>query len=477
MPDPPSAASNPHRHVIVLAAGLGTRLKSKRAKVLHRLCGKPLILHVLDKLKPLGAATTLVVIGHEAEAVKHLLEGEQVEFVLQEERLGTGHALLCAASQCEGLSGSLLVVYGDIPLIGSDTLAGMFDALEREDADEVVLTAEYEQPFGYGRIIRDSGGAAIDIVEEKDATPEQRAVREINTGIVCFNIPALLRGLPHLSPQNQAGEYYLTDMLRIIRRSGGKVVTTLSGNPDETWGVNTREELAAVEGRLRAELARKWMLAGVTILNPASVLIDPDVVIGSDTTIYPGVCLEGKTSIGEGCTIYGYCHLQDSVLGDNVVVDHCSVVRRSSIGAGTRVGPFAHVREHSAIACNARIGNFVEVKKSTVQDGAKAAHLAYLGDAEVGKNVNIGAGAITCNYDGVHKHKTVIEDDAFIGSDSQLIAPVAIRKGAYVAAGSTITKDVPEYSLGVTRGRQINRAGWALKKAKAREARRKEEGG
>jgi len=454
------------RHAVVLAAGKSTRFKSEKPKLLHQLCGKPLVCHLLDRLAALEVGRIVVVLGHGSESVREALSDYPVDFALQEDQLGTGHATMCAAPALKDLDGSVLVLYGDTPLISQDTLRRLFETREKEDADEVILTVETPDPQGYGRIVRDSDGAPARIVEEKDTSPEEKLIREINAGFVCFRISTLLRYLSSLSNQNAAGEYYLTDMLALLRERGRKVLTVPAASVLETMGVNSREELSRIESLLRAEIAARWMREGVTILNPATVYIDPEVTIGPDTVIYPGVFIEGKSRIGPRCTVHSGCHLLDAVLEENVVVDHCSVIRRSSVGQGTTVGPFAHLREHTSVGGNARIGNFVEVKKSTIGEGSKAAHLAYLGDASLGADVNIGAGTITCNYDGVHKNKTVIEDGVFIGSDSQLIAPVTIHRGAYVAAGSTITEDVPAESLAIGRGRQINKEGWVAEKGK-----------
>ncbi|MFB3905810.1 MAG: bifunctional UDP-N-acetylglucosamine diphosphorylase/glucosamine-1-phosphate N-acetyltransferase GlmU [Acidobacteriota bacterium] len=452
------------RHAVVLAAGKSTRFKSEKPKLLHKLCGKPLVCHLLDRLVALDVGRIVVVLGHGSESVHEALADYPVDFALQEEQLGTGHATMCATPALKDLEGSVLVLYGDTPLIAQETLARLYETRDREDADEVILTVETPEPQGYGRIVRDRQGMPARIVEEKDTSPEEKAIREINAGFVCFRLSTLLEHLPLLSNQNAAGEYYLTDMLALLRERGKKVVAVPALSVQETAGINSREELARIETLLRAEIAAKWMREGVTILNPATVYIDPDVTIGPDTLLYPGVFLEGKTQIGPRCIIHSGCHLSDAILEADVVVDHCSVIRKSSVGQGTTVGPFAHLREHTCVAGNARIGNFVEVKKSTIGEGSKAAHLTYLGDATLGKDVNIGAGTITCNYDGVQKNKTIIEDGVFIGSDSQLVAPVTIHTGAYVAAGSTITEDVPAESLAIARSRQVNKEGWVEKK-------------
>ena len=462
----PSNQKRPDRHALILAAGQGTRIKSALPKVLHPICGKPLIHHVLERLSSLDIRTTFLVLGHQAERVEKAVSGFAVEIVLQREQLGTGHAIMAAKPQLERLSGSLLVLYGDMPLIRGRELENLFRVRERENVDQVLLTAALDNPFGYGRILRDERGEAIDIVEEQEATSEQKLIKEVNTGLNCFKIESLLASLSQLSRNNRAAEYYLTDLLRILRSKGKKVAVLESSSPGDILGVNTREEMAVVEGKMRQEIARRWMLQGVTMLDPASVYIEPTVVIGRDTVLYPGVILEGQTVIGSGCTIRGFSHLSDATIEEGVVVDHCSVVRDSKVGAGSHVGPFAHLRANTVVAGSCRIGNFVELKNTRFGDSSKAAHLSYLGDTEAGSAVNIGAGTITCNYDGQHKHKTVIEDRAFIGSGSQLVAPVSIREEAYVAAGSSITEDVPPQSLGIARSRQINKPGWGKQRRK-----------
>ncbi|MDA2926202.1 bifunctional UDP-N-acetylglucosamine diphosphorylase/glucosamine-1-phosphate N-acetyltransferase GlmU [Acidobacteria bacterium AH-259-G07] len=466
------------RYALILAAGQSIRFKSLKPKVLHPLCGKSLICHVLDKLKGLNIERTFVVIGPDGDEVKSALGGYPVNFVSQSEQLGTGHAVMAAAPQLRDLRGSLLVLYADTPLIRTQTLRRLLKTREKHKADQVLLTTDYENPSGYGRIIRNEKGEAMDIVEEKDASAEQKAIREVNAGLNCFRIPSLLEALSQLSPANAAQEYYLTDILRILRNGGKKVVTISTDLPNEARGVNNREELSLVEINLRAQIARRWMLEGVTILNPSSVYIDESVELSPDAIIYPGVLLEGKTKVGAGCVIHSFCHLKDTVLDQEVMVDQCSVIRNSSIGKNTRVGPFAHLRDNTVIGPEARIGSFVEVKKSRIGKRTTAAHLSYLGDAEIGSQVNVGAGTITCNYDGIRKHKTVIEDQVFIGSDSQLVAPVTLHQGSYVAAGSSITEDVPEYALGIARARQINKEGWTRRRAgeqKKKEKRKKKE--
>ena len=461
---PHNPSKSAGRHAIVLAAGKGTRFKSSRSKVLHPLCGKPLLMHVLERLHQIGVQRTFLVVGPESQEVRQLAQGAPaqlgIEFIQQSEQLGTGHAVQMAAPDLDGLGGSLLVLYADTPLIRSSTLQQLVRLVEEEGADQALLTTHLEDPTGYGRILRSKNGQAQATVEEKDATADQRAITEVNSGFYCFKTESLLPALKRLGKRNRSGEYYLTDLLQIMRERGLKVETWTSAQPSETWGINDRMQLAEAEGLMRREIARRWMAQGVTMLDPCSVLIDSSVEIGQDAVLYPGVILEGRTRIGREAVVHAYCHLSDAEVGEGAVIDHCSVIRSSRVGARSQVGPFAHIRAGSRIGSNARVGNFVEVKKSRIDEGSKAAHLTYLGDAELGKGVNIGAGTITCNYDGVRKNKTVIEDHVFIGSNSQLVAPLKIGTGAYVAAGSTITESVPPGNLAIARSRQKNKPGW-----------------
>ena len=454
------------RHAIILAAGKSTRFKSDTPKIMHRLCGKHMMLHVLDKLQDLRIGKTFLLVNQVTKELMEVVSPYEVHFIEQTKQLGTGHALLTAASQLKSLTGILLVLCADTPLIRVKTLQQILETCETQNADQVVLTTSLNDPSGYGRILRDTNGKAIDIIEEKEISHEQATIHEINTGVICLKIPSLLEGLPHLTPSEQSGEYYLTDLFRILLDQGKKVTTLTTDYPDEALGVNNREQLSIVEMKLRNKIVQKWMLNGVTFLDPSSVYIDVSATIGSDTVIYPGVIIEGSSKIGTGCVVYGFSHLKNAILEDGVIVDHCSIIRDSSIGRQTRVGPFAHLRQNCIVGHESRIGNFVEVKQSQIGNKTKAAHLSYLGNAEIGNQVNIGAGTITCNYDGKQKHTTVIEDEVFVGSGSQLVAPVTLEKKAYIAAGSTITEDVPKQSLGVARQRQVNKLGWTNDKTK-----------
>jgi bifunctional UDP-N-acetylglucosamine pyrophosphorylase / glucosamine-1-phosphate N-acetyltransferase len=380
---------------------------------------------------------------------------------VQSPQLGTGHALLQAESALAGKSGTLLLLYADVPLLQPNTLTRLVDHHRAAKAAATVLTMELKEPYGYGRIVRDKKGQIARIVEERDASADHRKIREVNSGIYCFDLKPLFGALNQLATDNAQSEYYLTDLVSIYRQRRLRVETLRMDSPAELRGVNSRLDLAELGETLRARKNREVMLGGATLEDPATTYIDIDVAIGADTIVGPGVVLQGSTTIGEGCRIHAGCRLTNVTMGDRVTVLDHSVLADSRIGSGARVGPFSHIRPLSDVGEDAHVGNFVELKKTSMARGAKANHLAYLGDATIGAGANIGAGTITCNYDGVHKHPTVIEDGAFIGSDSQLIAPVRIGAGAYVAAGSSITKDVPADALAVARAHQHNRPGWA----------------
>jgi bifunctional UDP-N-acetylglucosamine pyrophosphorylase/glucosamine-1-phosphate N-acetyltransferase len=453
-------------HVVVLAAGKGTRMRSARPKVLHRLAGRPLIEHILSTTNQLDPASTTLVVGHGGDDVKAALaEWSGLEFVTQSPQLGTGHALLQAEPVLAGKSGTVLLLYADVPLLESSTLSRLVEAHHATKASITVLTTEPADPYGYGRIVRDGSNRVTRIVEERDASRDERRIREINSGIYCFALAPLFDGLNHLAADNAQEEYYLTDLVALYYRQRLAVETLRLDTPDELVGVNSRVDLAKVSALMRSRKNRELMLAGVTLEDPATTYIDDGVTVGRDTVIGPGVRLEGETSIGVNCEVRAGARLTAAVVGDGVTVLDRSIVVKSTIEAGASVGPFAHVRPGSMVREGARVGNFVELKKTTLGRGSKANHLAYLGDAVIGENVNVGAGTITCNYDGRKKHQTIIEDGVFIGSNSQLVAPVRIGRGAYVGAGSTITKDVPAGSLAIARGRQQNKEGWAERQA------------
>ena len=434
-----------------MAAGLGTRMKSKRAKVLHELGGAPLIAHVVRAAQALDPKTILVVIGHQAEEVEQAVldgVGELASFVVQAKQRGTGDAVESARNQLEHTDSLVLVLSGDVPLIKIETLRKFIEHHDNAGADCSILSVRLENPTGYGRIIRDESGAFQKIVEQRDANDEQRQVREINSGIYCFDSEELFRALRKVQPANDQGEYYLTDVAEIILRNGGKVSVYLHNDAREVSGINTRAELAEFENLIRRAAIRKLMLdVGVTFIDPSHAYISAEAQIGRDSIIYPNVTIEGKTIIGEGCVIRSGVRITNSRLGDAVVVKDHSIIVDSQIESNCAVGPFAHLRMNAVLEEKANVGNFVEVKKSRLKRGAKAMHLTYLGDATIGERTNIGAGTVTCNFDGKNKHETIIEDDVKIGSDTMLVAPVRVGARSMTGAGSVVTKDVPPDSL------------------------------
>ncbi|MGE5359329.1 MAG: bifunctional UDP-N-acetylglucosamine diphosphorylase/glucosamine-1-phosphate N-acetyltransferase GlmU [Bacteroidales bacterium] len=452
-------------HIVVLAAGKGTRMKSARPKVLHQVAGAPMIEYVLDAARRLAPATTTIVVGHGADAVRAALAGRcDAQFVVQEPQLGTGHALQQTASLLSGRQGTLVLLSGDVPMLTLGTLERLVSHHGESGAAATLVTAVFENPVGYGRIVRADDGSIVRVVEERDATDEERRITEINAGIYAFDIGPLFPALGRIAAANAQGEYYLPDLVGIYRSEGRTVATVPVGNGDEIRGINSRKELAAVSRIVRQERNEALMASGVTLEDPATIYIGPDVEIEPDTIIHPNVHLEGKTWIGSGCEIHANVRIVDSRLEPGAVILNFCVITKSRIGAGARIGPFAHLRPDADVREDAHVGNFVELKKTVLGAHSKANHLAYLGDATIGERVNVGAGTITCNYDGVHKYPTIIEDEVFIGSDSQLVAPVRVGKGAYVAAGSSIVKDVPPGSLGIARGVQVNKEGWVAKK-------------
>ena len=457
-------------HVVILAAGKGTRMKSALPKVLHRVGGVPMIDHVLSTAKALLPRSITVVIGHQSEQLRSALSPHSgVTFVVQEPLLGTAHALLTTEPALRGATGTIVLLSGDVPLLSANTLKTLLDRHQSSGAAATLVTAVVDDPTGYGRIVR-SGEKIARIVEHRDATAEERAIREINSGIYAFTVGGLFEALRKIAAENTQGEYYLPDAIALFRRQDRGVETLLISGADEIRGINSRVELAAVSRIVRQTKNAELMAAGVTIEDPATTYVDPGVTIGADTIIRPGVSIEGRTTIGGGCEIHSGVRIVDSAIGDRVTVDNHCVITESSLATGCRVGPFAHLRGGALVGEHARVGNFVELKKATLGPGSKAMHLAYLGDAEIGAKVNIGAGTITCNYDGVNKNTTTIEDGAFIGSDSQLIAPVTVGKGAYVGSGTTVRENVPAGSLAVSAGKQRNVEGWAERRKKRDES-------
>jgi len=451
-----------------MAAGKGTRLKSQLPKVLHEVGGKPLVEHVIRAAVQIVPATDVyAIIGHEAERVRAAMAHTGVNFVLQAQQRGTGHALMVAREALAGYD-HVIVLSGDAPLITPKTIVRLRDFHLQEEAAMTLLSAELENPTGYGRVLRKSPGSAEvqAIVEEKAASAAQKKIREINSGFYVFALKDLYVHIGELSTDNAHAEYYLTDMAGVLRKAGRRVVAWKTANASEVLGGNTRAELADIDEKMRMAKCRQLMADGVTIFYPATCVIDADVEIAADSVIEPYVQLQGTTKIGTGCRVRSYSVIRDSEIGDGVLVRPGCVMEGARVSAGAVLGPYSHLRPGSEIGEGAHVGNFVETKKIKLGKGSKANHLTYLGDAEIGAEVNIGAGTITCNYDGVHKHKTVIGDGVFIGSDSTLVAPVRVGKGAYVGAASCITDDVPEDALAIGRGRQVVKEGWAREKRK-----------
>jgi bifunctional UDP-N-acetylglucosamine pyrophosphorylase/glucosamine-1-phosphate N-acetyltransferase len=447
-------------HVVVLAAGQGTRMKSSLPKVLHPIAGRAMIERVLDTASAVVPSTTTLIVGHKADVVRERLGNNQnLRFALQEPQLGTAHAVQQAEPLLAGRSGALILLSGDVPLLSPNTLKQLVATHRGSGAAATVVTATVERPYGYGRILR-SRGRITRIVEERDASPTQRQIKEINSGIYAFDLPPLFDALRSIASQNAQGEFYLTDLIAIYRRKKLPVETLLIENAQEIRGINSRSELAEVSRVVRQKKNEELMAAGVTFIDPATTYVDPEAEIAADTVLHPGVVIEGRTRIGAACEIQAYVRISDSEIGDGVTINSFCLLSGAQVANGVALGPFAHLRPGTKVGERAKIGNFVELKNTSLGPRSKANHLSYLGDATVGADVNVGAGTITCNYDGVTKHRTVIEDGAFIGSDSQLVAPVTVGKGAYVGAGSSIVEDVPAGALGIARGRQKNVEGW-----------------
>jgi bifunctional UDP-N-acetylglucosamine pyrophosphorylase/glucosamine-1-phosphate N-acetyltransferase len=459
--------------IAIMAAGKGTRLKSRRAKVLHEIGGRALLLHVIDAAaQVMPAGRIYVITGHQAEAVEKLAGTTGVHFVRQREQLGTGHAIQCLQKQLAGkaMPENLLVLSGDVPLIEPKTIAALRDFHLASKAAMTVLTAVPDDPTGYGRVLKSGkkSDEVAGIVEQKSLTKEQlkkpELIKEINTGIYAFKTAKLFAQLGKLKAENKAKEYYLTDIAALLVKARERMVAMPTTNIEAVLGANTLVEMMHLDAALRLRTAHKLMAQGVSIFMPETTVIDDGVTVGADTIIEPYVQLLGTTHIGEECRVRSYSVVQDSKLGNKVLVRNGCILDGAEVGDGAVLGPYAHLRPESRIGEGAHIGNFVETKKVSVGKGSKANHLTYLGDAVIGSGVNVGAGTITCNYDGKNKHTTTIKDGAFVGSDSILVAPVTIGEGAYVAAGSTITHDVPDGALGLGRGRQENKAGWAAKR-------------
>ncbi|MCK5825515.1 MAG: bifunctional UDP-N-acetylglucosamine diphosphorylase/glucosamine-1-phosphate N-acetyltransferase GlmU [Desulfuromusa sp.] len=448
---------------VILAAGKGTRMKSAVPKVLHPICGQPMLYYPLETAKLAGFKQLKVVIGHRAEQVSDAFVDGDITWIKQSDQLGTGHALMCAADSLRGYSGALLLLCGDVPLIQPETLQRLQHYHSQQQAAVTVLTAQLPNPAGYGRIIRD-GEQILQIVEEKDADERQRQVTEINSGTYLFDAAFVLSALKGLNKNNVQREYYLTDVVAAAVAAGEKTRALCVDDPTEVMGINDRCQLAEAEVLMRWKINADLMFGGVSMSDPTTVYIDNGVEIGVDTILHPNVHLHGKTTIGKNCIIETGVVVVDSQVADGVHLKAGSAIEEAQIGPKCKIGPMAHLRPGTVLTGNNKIGNFVEMKKSVLGEKSQASHLTYIGDSEVGKNVNFGCGTITCNYDGVNKHQTTVEDDVFVGSDCQFVAPVTIGRNSLIAAGSTITKDVPADSLALSRTEQVNVEGWRLRK-------------
>lgn len=460
---------------IILAAGKGTRMKSSLVKVLHPILGLPMLSYVIElSVREIKSQNTIVVVGYQGDQIKQKFNGPHLQFVLQEEQLGTGHAALQAVPFLKEDAGAVLILCGDVPLVKAGTLHSFIEAYGKSRSVLSVLTTEVEDPSGYGRIVRDSKGWVEKIVEEKDASKKEKSIREINSGIYCVKASFMREGLTEIGNDNAQREYYLTDLVGIAKKKGLRCFAYSVPDSAEVLGINTRVELAVANEILKLEKLKELMLSGVTVLDPKTTYVERTVEVGRETTLYPNCFLCGTTKIGERCVIESNAKITDSVIGNGVTIRSNVVITESRVEDGAIVGPFAHLRPFSEIMTGAKIGNFVEVKKSVFGKGSKANHLAYIGDASVGNGVNIGAGTIFCNYDGFEKHRTTIGEGVFVGSNVELVAPVKVGNGATIGAGSTITKDVPGGALAISRAKQKNIKGWG-KRIEDRRQRRKSE--
>ena len=451
--------------IVILAAGLGTRMKSRQAKVLHRAGGKTLLQHVIDTARELAPPERIfAVVGHQADQVRESVAASGIGFIEQKEQKGTGHAVLIGRDALSHLDGYLMILYGDSPLLQTSTLQHLIEQETAGSAAGVLMSAIMPDPTGYGRVIRDSRGNVLDVVEQKAGTPEQLAIQEANMGIYCFRADLFWKHVGEIEPNNPAREYYLTDMPAILTRAGHTVEAMQIPDPGEALGINDRAQLAEVDAIFRERTRRKLMAAGVTLIKPETITVDAGVQIGMDSIIEPFAQILGSTTLGENCRVGACSIIQNSQLGDDVEIDAFTMVDSSRVEQGVHAGPYARLRPDSHVETGAHIGNFVELKKTRMRAGAKANHLAYLGDSDIGAKVNIGAGTITCNYDGYKKHPTEIGEGAFVGSNSTLVAPLQIGAGAYIAAGSVITKAVPPDALALGRARQEIKDEWAKKR-------------
>ncbi|OQY08157.1 MAG: UDP-N-acetylglucosamine diphosphorylase/glucosamine-1-phosphate N-acetyltransferase [Fusobacteriia bacterium 4572_132] len=446
---------------LILAAGKGTRMKSVLPKVLHKVNGISMIGKVLKTLKEAGIKENILILGHKKELVLDEI-GESI-YVEQKEQLGTGHAVMQAKEKLENFNGTVLIVCGDTPLLKKESIKKIYTQHKENKATVTIMTAEFENPFGYGRIVKDEEGKVKAIVEEKEALEEIKKIKEVNTGVYCFDSKKLFKALEEINNDNEKGEYYLTDVIRILKDKNEIVEALKLEENSEVLGVNSRVHLSQATKILRERKNIEVMENGITLIDPETTYIEEEVEVGNNTTIYPGVILEGKTKIGENCKIIGATRIENSEIRDNVVIES-SVIEEAIVKSNSAIGPFAHLRPKAEIGEEVKVGNFVEIKKAILHKGVKAGHLTYIGDSEIGEETNIGAGTITCNYDGVNKHKTIIGKKVFVGSDTKFVAPVVIGDEALIGAGSVITKDVPEKSLAVGRAKQFIKKGWNIKK-------------
>ncbi|TSK07184.1 MAG: bifunctional UDP-N-acetylglucosamine diphosphorylase/glucosamine-1-phosphate N-acetyltransferase GlmU [Geobacter sp.] len=450
---------------IVLAAGMGTRMKSGLVKVMHPVAGPPMIEWPVTAAFASGVERCVLVVGHQQEKVRNHFAGRtEVSFALQAEQLGTGHAVACAMSEIDGDADTVLILCGDTPLLTEQSLRAMLKAHAESGACVTVMTATVENPLGYGRIVKDEAGNVVAITEQKDASEAERLIREVNAGVYCVDRAFLSEAVAKLDNNNAQKEYYLTDVVRQARAKGLSCRSYQVGDPREISGVNDRVQMAEASRVLRRRINEELMLSGVTMIDPDAVYIESGVQIGRDSVIHPGAVIRGNTVIGERCRIEQNTLIVDCRIADDAAVKAGSVLEESVVGPDAAIGPMAHLRPGTELSAHVKIGNFVETKKAFMGEGSKASHLTYLGDATIGRDVNIGCGTITCNYDGVKKHKTVIEDGVFVGSDVQLVAPVTVGKNSLIAAGTTVTKDVPADSLAIARAPQVNKEGWTLRK-------------
>lgn len=449
---------------VILAAGMGTRMKSKMPKVLHRVCGKPLTKWVIDASKEAGADSVVTIIGHGADMVRETLDGMS-EFAIQAEQKGTGHAVMQAADFIKNVRGSVVILNGDTPLITADTIKKAVEYNAKKGEQATVITAILPDATGYGRIVRDSQGGVLKIVEQKDASDEEKKINEVNSGMYVFDAQSLFYALGEIKPNNAQGEYYLTDTLEILLKAGKKVGAYAIEDNDEIRGINDRVQLSEAEAIMRARINEMHMRNGVTMRIPESVYIEADVEIGNDTVIEPNVTIKSGTKIGADCIVGQGSVLDGAVIHDNVGI-LSSVILNSEVDEGTHVGPFAYIRPNCRVGKDVKVGDFVELKNSNIDDGTKISHLTYIGDSDVGKRVNFGCGTVTCNYDGKNKFRTVIGDDCFVGCNTNFVSPINVGDGAYIAAGSTITEDIPDKSLSIARAKQVNKEGWTDKRNK-----------